>query len=374
MRNLLVVLSLLLLFATPETVNAKHTAIPAATSVEKMLVGVTERNWQQWSRGDGSITFQELADCMANPAYKGEDAAVLAGLVQYMLDAKPNKQNWTKPEINNLLLHNERVQKDCLDNLCNFYQSNSALYTADAPRFFAVSQGKLGNCFLVSAIGWLALNHPDEIKAAIEPTAQGYNVHFPSGKVVKVDPPTEAEIVFNNRYAGGDGLWVTVLQKAFGEKYANYSSFQDNVETTLNTADGGLPFLVQHIWTGKTALGVAVKPETRALVREKLMDIKEKGYLAQTCTDDANAKGAPVPGIVYGHAYALLAFNPVTNHVTIWNPWGNNFVPNGKEGLQNGYLTRGGIFTMAFDDYLQVFGELMYEGEEAIVTPFLEVG
>lgn len=99
MRNLLVVLSLLLLFATPETVNAKHTAIPAATSVEKMLVGVTERNWQQWSRGDGSITFQELADCMANPAYKGEDAAVLAGLVQYMLDAKPNKQNWMKPEI-----------------------------------------------------------------------------------------------------------------------------------------------------------------------------------------------------------------------------------------------------------------------------------
>ena len=52
---------------------------------------------------------------------------------------------------------------------------------------------------------------------------------------------------------------------------------------------------------------------------------------------------AKVPGLGYGHAYAILDDSPKTDRVTLWNPWGNHFAPKGP-GAEHGFVTEHGLF------------------------------
>jgi hypothetical protein len=67
------------------------------------------------------------------------------------------------------------------------------------------------------------------------------------------------------------------------------------------------------------------------------------------------------PGINGKHAYAVLAFDDEAGTVEIWNPHGNTFKPKGEPGIEHGYPTKAGRFTMPLVDFVSVFRAVTIE-------------
>jgi hypothetical protein len=79
-------------------------------------------------------------------------------------------------------------------------------------------------------------------------------------------------------------------------------------------------------------------------IRRELPVTLAHGRIASLAMDDP-AKGlAKIPGLGYHHAYAIMDFDPQSDRLTIWNPWGNHFAPKGAEGPEHGFATEHGIF------------------------------
>jgi len=61
------------------------------------------------------------------------------------------------------------------------------------------------------------------------------------------------------------------------------------------------------------------------------------------------------------HAYAVTGYDPKADRIALWNPHGQTFSPKGTPGLQNGYPTKEGRFTMPLTDFMQAFAGLAFE-------------
>jgi len=61
------------------------------------------------------------------------------------------------------------------------------------------------------------------------------------------------------------------------------------------------------------------------------------------------------------HAYAVLAYDPMSDKLTFWNPHGQTFNPKGPEGTANGYRTRKGVFEAALNEVAEWFGGFSWE-------------
>jgi hypothetical protein len=77
------------------------------------------------------------------------------------------------------------------------------------------------------------------------------------------------------------------------------------------------------------------------------------------CCDISTGKYPP--GIVTDHCYAVLGYDPQTQQVTVMNPWGNHFEPKGPPGMEHGYATKSGAFTLPLSDFVQIFETVYYQ-------------
>ena len=64
------------------------------------------------------------------------------------------------------------------------------------------------------------------------------------------------------------------------------------------------------------------------------------------------------------HDYEGFGFDAGKKEVHLWNPWSNNFSPKGSPGLENGYPTKDGQFTMPLKDFLHVFRGIAHETDQ----------
>ncbi len=69
----------------------------------------------------------------------------------------------------------------------------------------------------------------------------------------------------------------------------------------------------------------------------------------------------PPAKLPYDHVYAIMGFDPETNIVTIWNPWGTDFTPSGPDGPDNGYTRKNGIFRLSLDEFISFYSFLAIE-------------
>ena len=71
------------------------------------------------------------------------------------------------------------------------------------------------------------------------------------------------------------------------------------------------------------------------------------------------------PGISRRHAYAVLAYDAKGDTLSIWNPHGNAFPGSGRRvsdpGLENGYPTKAGIFSVPVTDVAKIFRGVIIE-------------
>lgn len=68
-----------------------------------------------------------------------------------------------------------------------------------------------------------------------------------------------------------------------------------------------------------------------------------------------------VPHFGYGHAYAILGYDHNSDEVTVWNPWGNDYTPKGPAGIENGFLTKHGVFRIPLTTLYEQFSNFHLE-------------
>jgi hypothetical protein len=191
------------------------------------------------------------------------------------------------------------------------------------------------------------------------------------GGPVSVAAPTDAELAMT---AGNshDGVWVNLYEKAIGQARNEQKSPEKRSDLSIDAiAGGGSTGKILSYLTGHKVSGVSLKfgsdPATAAAARTaKLTELRQKMAAAtsQRRLMACSTTKPTTPGLTPKHAYALLAYDPKTDSVQLWNPHGNNFTPKGPAGPANGYPTQSGLFSIPVGEFVQQFASVSIEGTE----------
>jgi hypothetical protein len=202
------------------------------------------------------------------------------------------------------------------------------LFAPTGPSINDVSQGELGDCYLLSVLSSVAKSDAPLIRQLITPNTNGtYTVTFTGKKTVTVNADLATLPGGRPAYAqlGSDNsLWVALVEKA----YADYVNPKADSYTTIS---GG--------WMGDafTALGLRSTSTFSAASANALATLVQKDLKANDFVTMGTASyvGASSP-LAAGHAYEIdsvtLNKQGAITSVTLRNPWGND-IANG------GYLT-----------------------------------
>lgn len=201
------------------------------------------------------------------------------------------------------------------------------------PRPGDVSQGMLGDCWLISALAVLA-ERPQLLKDIMisdELDPHGaYGVRLCKDglwQAVIVDdyfPCSSGSLAFSEARRGA--LWVALIEKAYAKLHGSYAAIESGRITEALTTLTGAACETEPLQPDFDD-GPAIDTE---LLWAKLVSDKGKGYLTgvSSLSDDGSpeADGAEARGIVTGHAYSLLQVYTLRSGerlVKLRNPWGS---------------------------------------------------
>ena len=319
------------------------------------LAAVVQRNWPRWSAGNDAVTKLGLIAQIAKPEYQGEDAAALVALETYL------RQHPSVDLAGAMAIDDAPTLTVYHKNVLKLSRAKRTLFANGQPTFELLQQGPPGDCYFFSATGWMARNRPREVMRAITALEDGrFRVHFANGNEATVTGPTDAELAINDSESTlQDGLWMSVLEKATGTIQArtmrNSAALPD---PTVAIDISGVPIAsVVSRWTGcevkKYTLG---RQANRQLIREGLIRMHERKSLAT-----ALLLHRPPAKLPYDHVYAIVDFDAARNIVTLWNPWGTDFTPNGPSGPANGYERNKGVFNLTLAEFISFYSFLAIE-------------
>lgn len=358
-RLILGIMVAAMLIFVPFACLAKDTAgpLPAAKELQGITPfgAVVRRNWAGWSQGNSTVSKPDLIARIADPEYTGEDAAALVALEVYLRKA-PSVDLATAAAIDD-----EKILTVYDKNVLKLRRARRTLFANGRPTFELLQQGPPGDCYFFSASGWMAKNRPDDVMNAITPLDDGrFRVRFANGDEAVVTPPTDAELAINDSDSTmQDGLWMSVLEKATGTiQSRTIRKSAELPDPTVAIDISGVPISsVIKRWTGHE---VKVYPlagrADRDLVRIGLVGMHGRRSLAT-----ALLLHRPPAKLPFDHVYAIMDFDPATDTVTIWNPWGTDFTPNGPSGPENGYERKKGIFSLTLDEFITFYTFLAIE-------------
>jgi hypothetical protein len=202
--------------------------------------------------------------------------------------------------------------------------ASDPLFGSSGPSIKDVSQGELGDCYLLSVLSSVAKTDAKLIKQVITANSNGtYTVTFTGKKTVTVDAELATLPDGRPAYAqlgSGNSLWVALIEKAYAD-YVNPKS------DSYSTIDGG--------WMGDafTALGFKSNSTFSAASATALASLVQKDLKSADFVTMGTA--SYVSGnspLVAGHAYEIdsvtLSNKGVVTSITLRNPWGND-VANG---------------------------------------------
>lgn len=349
---------------------------------------------------DGKLSAAEVDDLIDEPKVTGPEAAALAVLKQIQrsdkygqpepdremlkeftaggtpgddagADAPPADEAGGEPPGPEPLPNVDRMFAAALSRL---RRANRVLFEESAPDLRKFRQGRLGDCFFLAPVGAAVARDPAAVRAMFAAQPDGScDVAFPNGRTVRVPPLTDAELALTSS-TEGDGVWLNVLEKAYGtirNEARPEAKRKDSVTDLI--AKGGSTVPVLRLLGGHETRGLPIRPkgakETRPTeeataailpkVREGLRTAMREHRLV-CCT---TPKVKEVPGISPKHAYAVLGYDEAADTVRVWNPHGNAFKPKGAPGLERGYPTKDGHFTLPLADFARIFGGVQFEAE-----------
>jgi hypothetical protein len=224
-----------------------------------------------------------------------------------------------------------------------------------APVATSVMQGPIGDCWLLAALIGLANRDSAAIRNLVKP-APGYStsrfvVKFPNEDEQEVRRPTDGEIL-SLSMAKGNGLWLTVLEKAWGQIV--FGSIMGLLSTTkITAADQGRALgrgieLVTGHGTDVDELFVT----TLATTRDKLEKAFANGKIVTAGINNDFIKDDR-SGWPNAHAYAILGYDRASDRIKVRNPWGNT----GPAGHSVAFVP----YAMSLPEFMSIFSRLAYE-------------
>jgi hypothetical protein len=231
-----------------------------------------------------------------------------------------------------------------------------------------VKQGPIGNCYFYGATAAVVAADKNIIKDLITEKDGKYVVTFPNKPPITVEAPTDAELALYPK-PGKDGVWMWVLEKAYGQHCINRPGDDNPAALTAmlgRFGKGNKSLVPQERTEGPSFVDDGLKILTgkkvgwifnqdRPKMEEQLAAMfTEKPRRAVTADSHVNVvqeKGAPVRW----HTYSVLDYEAKTKTITLRNPWGHS-PPTvaGTTDLGNGK------FSMDMDTFCKYFSKINY--------------
>jgi len=344
------------------------------------FVAEVDAHFAEWDLDhDGALSFREVGALVPDVRIGDKAAAALAAIHRVQRGQNPRWHHaaFAREE---LIAPGAEIEtragaeqpppfeRNYRQDLTHIRASRRVLFADDAPSLPGIHQGPLGDCFLIATIGAAVARDPNALRALIQTQpAGGFVVHFPGGPIVPVGSISDSEIALGSS-DGHQGLWLNVIEKAYGQIVLARRGFQ---EPALDALSGtGTSTQTIQLFTGHEGLRLRFRPvgaphgprrgECAVLVREaRAILIETMQQLRLTCCGTSTADTPP--GIIRTHMYAVLGFDPDRDTVHLWNPWGNHFTPDGPPGLESGYPVQGGHFELPLTDFVRIFAIMTYE-------------
>lgn len=306
--------------------------------------------FDKWdTQHDGILTGDDISRALQNPNNTPEEAVALAALkTQERFDYRKDSSfaPFTLSELANLQNSLAFGDKDA-KSLVRFYRTGinkvehqtMRLFAHRLPHINGIKQGHTSDCYFLAVVGAIVTVDPEAIKRMISTNADGtYTVHLQGVSPVTVGVPTLGEIA---TYAdsGGDGYWLTVLEKAYGIRKEELSTKGGGFVEPLDavTIHGGNMMPVVLGLTGREGRYYSFKKEDdRQNARQIIANAESAKCLIAT----------DVPG----HCLTLIRYDRMLDQMQIWNPWGTSQYYD-KAGVQ----MNNGFFTLPTEDFLQRF-------------------
>lgn len=298
-------------------VQAATTAKAEGTS-EQHLADVLTQGFRTWDyTGDGLLSEEEIDQALQDPLIKGDQAAALAAVRFYA------KTKWSKDALINQFTLADLAPVDPITGqtteagkkLLSLFQKCKKKIEKASPMLFAngiphieeIKQGKTGDCYFLSTAGGMAYHTPQRIIEMIQKNDDGsFSVTFPRHKPITVAAPTDTEIAcFSD--AGDDGMWIHVLEKAYAT-YKNKKTKKYAIEPLDVVTHGGSGARMIMFMTGEACVRYPTASTTDDDLRKHMKSALEHNRVVNTGTS--------------GHCLTILSYDPTSDTVTVWNPWG----------------------------------------------------
>ena len=388
------VLMLILVTGFAAFTNLPAQDLPAQSIQPKSIADAVKENFSQWdSNGDGQLSVDEVNAALANPKIKNGSAAAIVAIEKVIRGHKYKLPPLTKdylissplkePANSNeeaesaddeskaaIFNHEPSFQQRYEKAMMKLRETSQELFPQSLPSFTATHQGALGDCPFVSTVGAIVYRNPADIRAMFKQNSdRSFVVTFGNGKSVKIAHLTDADIAMWS-CAGTNGLWFTVLEKAYrkllvqskkqaGNKQASiYDKFSSGQTVEIFSGHKTYSFELKNFSGGTHDL---------VTLRNALNNAQRENLLMKTGTPGkggGKAKDWP-PHMPHGHAFAILGYDERTDLVHVWNPWGNNVTPKGADGLKNGYKTQTGQFFVPLKEFVEIFNKINFETQSA---------
>ena len=266
------------------------------------------------------------------------------------------------------------------------------LFLDATPDLDACHQGPLGDCYFVATVGAFVHRNPEDLKKMIAQLPDGQlRVAFGDGRSSTFAPLTDAELALSGT-TGDEGLWLPVMEKALGSLRQDLDPERYSSETASDAiAKGGSSAAIIRLLTGHQTKRIALRkrapkaptgPDGRPVLQPAPALAQDADLLATAVRTEVAAAlqnkrlvtcgtgtYAQPPGISPRHAYAVLAHDAAADTLTLWNPHGNQFAPKGTPGIEHGYPTKAGLFTLPIADFVRIFGGVIYETDAPAPKP-----
>jgi Calpain family cysteine protease len=338
------------------------------------LAAFIESQFPQWdSNHDGILDMQEVNRQIENQSVRGLEAAVIVTTFRQLLDSgKSDRTSVTRQEL--LTSAGDSKFQTAVKGASHKLETlDRHLFLATDPNLLSFHQGRVGDCYLLAAIAAAVHRDPQAIREMIRPEKNdAFEVVFSDGQKIRVPALTDAELLLGARMDDVHGLWLAVLEKAYGiirghkkmEKAGQPLDPKENAPEEL--IGGGRVGPIISLLTGHKT-DSAHNPLKDHKKNNTLTDQQFHNLLVQLNKDrllictSVPRDGKRPPNIAGGHCYAVLGYDSSRRQLTIFNPWGQKFEPKGEPGHINGYPTTHGTFNVPLEEFRAIFGGIVYE-------------
>ena len=354
------------------------------------FTSIVRANFEKWDTNhDGTLSREEVNQLLEDPTIKGDDAAALAAIkgtchhraftpitLSFLREYQDGTDQGKRAKIQQVDGANVDYDYDKVFIGCKGKIDATAreLFARKVPHLEDLKQSHfVGDCYFLAGVGSLLNRDPRELCDMMASNSDhSFTVRFRNGNTQTVSAPTDAEVALG-ACADRDGLWATVLEKAYEKLRQQSGTSKGEVEEgerEYTAIDGGSPRMSIEVMTGHSSKGrlfpngAAECEKFAPAARKMLSHMNTTHSIAATAVGPRHKMKEPrpaPPAVGGGHVYGVLGFDEKTDRVTLWNPMGINFSPTGSEGLENGYETKNGIFSMPLIEFLQVYSGIGIE-------------